>query len=327
MINEPLISVIIPVYNVEKYLERCLQSVLCQTYRKLEIILIDDGSTDGSSALLDAYAAKDSRIVVYHKANGGLSDARNYGIESANGEYLTFIDSDDDVTADYIEYLIKLLEDNKCAMSLCTHNVIFENGKVNGKGTGGQEVLKAERCLERMLYHDVVDTSAWGKLYNKKLFADIRFPKGKLFEDIGTTYKFFIASKKIACGYENKYNYYIRKNSIVTSGFNANKLDLLTMTDKMVADVNVKYPVLKHATLRRSVYARFSTLNQMLDIDNMAVQKREMINYIKNNAWKVFLNPKTPKRDKFAIIAIYFGFSVYKFSWFLFTKNDGKSLL
>ena len=123
--NDILVSVILPVYNVEKYLIKCLDSVIRQTYQKLEIILVDDGSTDSSGKICDEYANKDGRIKVFHKKNGGLSDARNYGIERSTGEYLAFIDSDDYVDDDYIEFLMNLTESGKYKISLCSLHVVF----------------------------------------------------------------------------------------------------------------------------------------------------------------------------------------------------------
>ena len=212
----PKISVVLPIYNVEKYLEKCIETVLKQTYSNIEIILVDDGATDSSPQICDKYAKLDNRIRVIHKVNGGLSDARNAGTAVATGEYITYIDSDDYVTETYVEYLYSLIEKYQTKVALCTHTIVFEGGKEVALGNGEQEVLDAEKCLERMLYHDVIDTSAWGKIYAIDLARQISFPKGKLFEDIGTTYKFFLASGKIACGYEPQYFYGIRKNSIVT---------------------------------------------------------------------------------------------------------------
>ena len=125
---KPLISVILPIYNVAQFLPRCIESVCRQTYDNLEIILVDDGSPDECGDICEKYAEKDNRIVVVHKQNGGLSDARNKGAEIANGEYITFIDSDDYVTDTYVEYLYSLIEKYGTRMSLCTHTVVFEKG-------------------------------------------------------------------------------------------------------------------------------------------------------------------------------------------------------
>ena len=183
--NKPLISIILPVYNVSAYLEKCLDSVLSQDYENLEIILVDDGSTDESPEICDRYKEKDNRITVIHKENGGLSDARNAGSSMAHGEYITFVDSDDSIQSEYVSYLYSLIEKYHTKMSLCTHTVVFEDGSVQVYGDGSDEVLDSKECIRRMLYHDVIDTSAWAKLYHRDLVKKIPYPVGMQYEDIG----------------------------------------------------------------------------------------------------------------------------------------------
>lgn len=312
--KEPLISIVLPIYNVEKYLSNCIESVLNQTYKNLEVILVDDGATDSCGRICDEYAEKDKRIVVYHKENGGLSDARNYGLEHCKGQYVTFIDSDDYIDSDYISYLYSVLIKHGTKMSICQHKVHYDIGKIKDLGHLGDEKLSSKECLERMLYHDVIDTSAWAKLYRTDLFDNVRYPKGKIFEDIGTTYKLMLASGQIACGYEAKYHYIFHENSIVNSSFSLKKMDMIEMTDKMAGDVLEIYPDLSDAVKRRQVYARFSTLNQMIDVKDRKYKKirKQIIEYIKKNRLLIVLNPKSPKRDKIAMIGIIVGFPIYK---------------
>lgn len=312
---KPLISVILPIYNVEKYLQRCVDSVLHQTYENLEVILVDDGSPDGCPALCDNIAKGDKRVRVLHKVNGGLSDARNAGAQIAAGEYITFIDSDDYVKETYVEYLYSLIEKYHTRMSLCTHTVVFESGKESIIGNGSDELLRADRCLERMLYGDVIDTSAWAKLYEADMVRETPYPVGKLFEDIATTYQFFLKCSKIACGYESQYYYMLRSNSIVYAGFNIRKLDLLEMTDLMAKDVKEVYPYLGFALERRKVYARFSTLNQMQNDNEHPKEKQMLISYIKEHRACISKNPKAPKRDKIALMVLSIGYPVYRFCW------------
>ncbi len=312
---KPKISVVLPIYNVEKYLETCVKAMTGQTYQNLEIILVDDGSPDGCPALCDELAKTDERIRVLHKENGGLSDARNAGTQIATGEYITFVDSDDVVTETYVEYLYSLIEKYGCDMSLCTHTVVFEDGKKIPYGDGTDEMLDAKECLRRMLYHDVIDTSAWAKLYRTEMAREILYPKGKLFEDIGTTYRFFLASGKIACGYQSQYFYMQRQNSIVSGKFNPHKLDLLEMTDKMAEDVEKVYPDLAQAILRRRVYARFSTLNQMLDVDGYKKERDEIISFIKAHKREIMADEHAPGRDKMAMRMLSMGYPVYRMAW------------
>lgn len=317
---EPLISVILPIYNIKSYLDKCMESLFAQTYKHLEIIMVDDGSTDGSEKLCDEYLAKDNRVRVFHKKNGGLSDARNYGIERSDGEYITCIDPDDFVDKDYVEYLYHLLNKFGCKMSICQHRVVFDSGKIEEKGFSGAEVLSNKRCIERMLYHDVVDTSAWAKLYHKSLFDTVQYPVGKLFEDIATTYKLMLQCDKIVVGYQSKYNYIIRSNSIVNGKFNPKKLDLLEMTDSMGEEVLTVYPDLKNAVLRRRVYARFSTLNQMLYVQGYEKVRKKIIDFINKHSVEVLQDTRTPRRDKAAICLLKCGYPVYRFCWRSYLK-------
>jgi len=321
---KPLISIILPIYNVKDYLPKCIKSIFAQTYTNLEIIMVDDGSTDGSGKLCDDYAAKDSRVRVFHKTNGGVSDARNYGVDNANGEYITWIDPDDYVDKDYVEYLYRLILKYNTKMSICQLRVVFVNGKIDEKGSSGNELLTNKNCIKRMLYHDVIDTSACLKLYHRDLYKNIRYPYGKLFEDMATTYKLMLKCSKIAVGYESKYNYVIRNNSIVNCAFNPNKLDLLEMTDNMGKEVLSIYPDLSKAVMRRRVYARFSTLNQMLEVEGHDDKKNEIIRFIKAHSKEIIFDKKAPKRDKFAIIVLYLSKRMYKKIWLIIRNRKRK---
>lgn len=319
--NSPLISVVLPIYNVESYLKRCLDSVCMQTYTNLDIILVDDGSPDNCGLICDSYAEKDNRIRVIHKQNGGLSDARNAGIDIAKGEYITFIDSDDYVDKTYIEYLVYLIQKFRTRIAISTHQVVYDTGKVIRCNSGEEYVLTDRDCMERILYHDTLDISAWGKLYCLALFQQVRYPKGKLFEDAGTTYKLILQCDQIACGIKDNYYYMVRSNSIVTSSFCPQKLDMIEVTDQMAEAVLKKYPDLLPAVQRRQVYARFTTLCQMLDCPK-EYQKTEdeLISYIKAHAKSQLTNPRVPRRDKAAFFACCCGKKTFQIAWRLYCR-------
>lgn len=319
---EDLVSVVIPVYNVQNYLRRCLDSVIEQTYYKLQIILVNDGSIDDSGKICDEYKKKDKRIEVIHKENGGLSDARNEGIKKAQGKYITFIDSDDEIAIDYIEFLYLLIVDNKADMSICSHVDVFEGKKKRhdwGKGT--ILVENPQNTLEKMLYKDGFDVSAWAKMYPLSAFSDVEFPKGKIFEDAATTYKLIAKCSKIALGLVGKYYYYIRSNSIVNSSFSEKKLDLNKMTEEMCFYIENKYPELKNATERRRLYAAFSSLNQLYKCEAVDSKIEEyLFEIIKKNRKSVLLNSKATKIDKAAIIILSISKKLYKIMWKLYLK-------
>lgn len=213
---QPLISVIVPCYNVEEYLPKCVESILNQTYRNLEIFLVDDGSPDRSGEICDGYAAVDKRIKVIHKENGGLSDARNVALDIMTGEYVTFIDSDDYVAEDYVEYLYKLIEENGVRLSVSWHQV-FAEGASKEMCTCPVIVKTVDRdvALSEIFYQRIFDSSAWAKMYHRSLFLDgIRYPKGWLYEDLSTTYRLMMKCSRIALSNYRSYFYLHRSTSI-----------------------------------------------------------------------------------------------------------------
>ncbi len=323
MTTSPLISVVLPVYNKEDYLPDCMETLLNQTYTNLEILLVDDGSTDRTPALCDEYARQDARVRALHKANGGVSDARNYGIRHADGEYITQVDPDDTVDADYVEYLYDLLVKYDADMSICQHRILFHNGKVEDFGGQGEKKADAEWCLEKMLYHDVIDVSCWGKLYHRSLFQDFSYPRGRIFEDHAATYRLFMKSRVIAVGFASKYNYIMHDVSIVHDSFSIRKLDLLPATDRMGRDILQEYPHLYRGVLRRRVYARLSTINQMLSVKGHDRERERMIAFVKRHAKEILQDPKAPKRDKAAVLALQAGYPIYRAAWrsYLYLKK------
>lgn len=212
-----LISIIIPVYNVEKYLVRCMESVLNQTYANLEIVLVDDGSPDNCGDICDRYAKIDSRIKVYHKLNGGLSDARNYGVERANGTYITFIDSDDYIASNYIEYLYQLIQKYNSDISVCCMVETKDNHAKYGVNAAlpDEQLLagvQASMALLRDLY--MVLVTAWGKLYRSDIVKKYSFPVGKKHEDEATTFKYYYEARTVAVGNHCLYAYFQNPKSI-----------------------------------------------------------------------------------------------------------------
>lgn len=214
---EQLVSIVIPVYNVEHYVERCLKSVMAQTYERIEIIVVDDGSTDSSGEICDKIAKHDTRITVYHKENGGLSDARNYGVEKATGEYITFIDSDDYVSADFIEYLYKMILESKAEVAccplkrVCTDITIYDKNNKMPK-TRVLSGYEATRELLGSLYTILV--TACGKLYKSELVKKHSFPVGRKHEDEATTAKYYYEAERVVIGNRKLYAYYQNHESI-----------------------------------------------------------------------------------------------------------------
>jgi glycosyltransferase involved in cell wall biosynthesis len=213
-----LISIIVPVYNMEKYLERCIESILSQTYRELEIILVDDGSADSSPQICDDYALKDNRIKVIHKENGGLSDARNAGLMIATGAYIGYVDSDDWIEPDMYERMYNACVLNNAELSVCRYFSEFADGTVGG-GDGREEVLDREELLRIYISGRdgyLIYNSVWSKLFKRELVEGVVFPKGQNSEDIMYTTKAFCKLNKAVYIDLCLYHYVLdRKDSIM----------------------------------------------------------------------------------------------------------------
>lgn len=215
--KDNLISVIVPIYNTEKYLCKCVDSIINQTYTNLEIILVNDGSSDNCGKICDEYAKKDNRIKVIHKLNGGLSDARNVGIKKAKGKYISFVDSDDYINKNMIDVLFNLQLSNKSDISIISYKVVYDNNIVdeNFKKISEPIILNKYQALLYLFYDNKIGNYAWNKLYKKELFNNMEFPKGKKMEDLGTTYKLFELCEKIVYSDTELYYYLQRNNSIL----------------------------------------------------------------------------------------------------------------
>ena len=226
-----LITIIVPVYKVEDYLQRCVDSILCQTYGELEIILVDDGSPDRCGEICEEYAKGDPRIKVIHKENGGLSDARNAGIEQASGRYITFLDSDDWVHEEYVERLYGLLNETGADVSSCGY--LTTGSEQISEDLSAESVYEftGEEALDQLVAFGDLHAQmivAWGKLYKTELFDGIRFPYGRIHEDEFTTYKLLYRAGKVAVSTRKLLYYWQREDSIMGSGFKVkNKLDFL----------------------------------------------------------------------------------------------------
>lgn len=216
MDGKTLISIIVPVYNVERFLPRCLESLMAQTYETLEIILVDDGATDSSGAICDEYAAKDSRITVIHKKNGGLSSARNAGLEIARGAYIGFVDSDDWVEPEMYGHMLSLAKKYDAKL-VCAGRYDVEES--TGEKTVGlcpekEEVVTGQELVGRIFTWDGLDSAAWDKLYHRSILQNFRYPLGKICEDVPVTYRIVLeAGKAVLCD-RPFYNYFHRAGSI-----------------------------------------------------------------------------------------------------------------
>lgn len=298
MTKDPLISIIVPVYNTAKHLPKCLNSIINQTYQNLEIIIINDGSTDNSDKIIQKYAAKDSRIKTKYQKNQGLSAARNTGLNIATGKYVTFIDSDDTVEPDMINAMLSALHKHNAEISVCSFKEVYPSGKTTNFNHGyPEQTFTTPQALAAMLKEHGFMVSSTMKLYPISFFKNTKFPINKLHEDVGTTYKLIMQAKNIIFLPQSYYNYHHYGNSII-SNFNDNKFDLITLTDQMCDDINKKFPELINITNERRMRARFSLLRQ---IPFNHPRKKELLTYLKKHQSYITKNPEATTTDKIAL--------------------------
>ena len=243
-----LISIIVPVYNTGALLPRCIQSIQAQTYRNLEILLIDDGSRDDSGAICDAFAAEDSRIRVIHKENGGQSSARNLALDLAKGEYITCVDSDDwleDETA-YEKMMELMLQYQVKLVCGGRYDIDGDTGQRSlGLCPAKTEVMTAEQMLKKLFVWDGCDSAPWDKLYHRSVFDKLRFPEGKTSEDVAIVYKLVEAAGTVVMTDLPYYNYYHRPNSTTTASVSQRTFYMEEFGREIYADVSKRYPSLE----------------------------------------------------------------------------------
>lgn len=278
-----LISVIIPAYNCEKYLKASVKSVLLQNYKNFELLIINDGSTDYTSALCEKLKLLDSRIKVFHKENGGLSDARNYGIKRANGKYICFLDADDTYNENYLLELLKLIKQNDVLLAVCGYVEVFSDGKKRySKVLETDSVLSQEEVIEQFALNKIFTAHAWTKMYDARLFKKVEFPKGKNYEDIFIMPKIIKQCENVAFSKKHLINYNLVPNSISRSINISNEIDAFFATFekfKLYSSIeNLYYDLAKEPVeiaLRLKIHARknkdekylyaLSTINRFLN--------------------------------------------------------------
>ena len=311
-----MISVIVPVYNVEKYLSRCIDSILNQTYKDFEIILFDDGSKDNSGKICDEYAAKNKNIKVIHSENGGLSNARNKGTEASGGEYITFVDSDDLIHKNYLEVLITLIDKNNADISCCNFNFFDDNSII-----GFENISDNSKCLDNMnatsemLYGKIHGSSACAILLKREIAIKNKFMPGKYHEDDLISFKFFISAKKIAYTSSKLYYYYQRTGSIMHSQFGQIAIDELDAADYIVENCK-QYD---DCVIKAAYVKKFSNYKDVLitypDLKKISIETYIRIkNELNSICSKIYKDRDAPKRIRIsAFIESLFGINMMIF--------------
>lgn len=260
----PTISVIVPVYKVEKYLDKCVASILNQTHTDIEVILVDDGSPDNCGVMCDEWASKDTRIHVIHKENGGISSARNRGLDEAKGEFISFIDSDDYVETNMLEVLYKGLIDNDADVSVCgVYNVYDSFMRPQTEGIK-EFICDGVTAYRKLLEGVEIPAALWNKLYKRETIGGLRFPLGKIYEDAFFFADFMPRVKKVWVTTKPLYYYIHRNKSLMTEPFNMKALDAIDAYLYNMKIIEDKYPHLKEQGEFRLYWAYFSVLDRML---------------------------------------------------------------
>ena len=300
---KPDISIIVPVYNTEKYVQSCLESLIKQTYKDIEIIVVNDGSNDESLVKCKEIAEKDSRIKIFTKTNGGLSDARNYGINKAEGTYLGFVDSDDYISENMYESLLSGITYNNADIAVAAINQVDEIGNIlKTRSIDGEEKLLTKyEGMEELLFSQRISNSVCNKLFKRELFSKIRFPVGKLYEDEYVTYKLFDKAHKIYICTNAFYFYRYNESSITHCKFSEREFDRIIASELKIEFCNNNYPKLVHLAEKYLVY------DAIIALSKMDVYKKSYDRYIAKNIRKYLLifliGQNSIKAKVFAVLA------------------------
>ena len=311
--NRPKVSIIIPVYNVEKYLDKCVTSVLAQTLSDIEIILVDDGPTDRSGEMCDKYL-NDQRVKVIHKKNGGLSDARNKGIEASTADYIGFIDSDDYIELDMFELLYSNIRKYDADVSFCGMYNVYANGpKPAYVTTTGQFVVDAKRAIELVLGGEYASVSAVNKLYKKECLGNHRFLYGKTSEDAHFMVPFLTRIKRGVIDMSPKYYYVHREGTITTRPFKRSDLSIIEAYTNNKKIVDEMYPELSEIAAFRCFWAHFYVLDKMIRTDSYGNngEYKTIVSEIKRNYFKIIRNKYVGRGRKIAVTGLLLSKKIY----------------
>lgn len=320
LVLKPKISIIVPVYNVEKYLNRCVDSIINQTYENLEIILVNDGSTDKSSEICDMYSKRDNRIKVIHKKNGGLSSARNAGLDIASGLYIGFVDSDDWISNDMYEHLYSIIEEYECDIAKC--DALYTRAtSINNKTTEKQkiEVIKDDEAIKKLLETSTM-LSVCKRLYKASLFIGVRFPHGKINEDFVPSYNLFKKSNFIVISNLKKYYYYMREGSITKSGLSEKDFDYIDACDEIIKLVSNDYPQFLELAKQRRYRANFTLLAKLAyfgsapNNTNIEEQQKTLLKEIRKNYFNLVASPILSLSRKLMISVMCINYDFFRFA-------------
>ena len=323
--EKPVISVIVPVYNVENYLERCVNSLLAQTFASFEILLVDDGSKDRSGRLCDELAGRDDRIRVIHKENGGLSDARNAGIDAAEGEYLCFIDSDDYIEPEMLQVLHRLIAENQADISVCGICDCYESGRYPQSTQIRELVFTGTEALKATLEGKELPGSVCTKLIRRDLLANHRFATGKTYEDAFITPELLLNAKLVAATTQSLYNYWHRDDSITTRPFSQKNMDAVDAYAYTLEVIGQRCPELTDVAMFRLFWAYFVVLDKMLVTEHyqQLPQYKQVVAFLQKNWMNIVKCGYFQKSRRLAAVALKLHVQLYRLLVMCHNKTYG----
>lgn len=314
MVNT-LVSIIVPVYNAQDYIQECVNSIVHQTYSNLEIVLVDDGSKDKSGAMCDDFSKSDSRIKVIHKINGGLANARNTGVDCSTGSFIVFLDNDDVLAKDFVEYALDKIIAYQADMFIMPYQKFIKN--VDFPNANDQiHVIDSYECLKHILMHDpCMPISSHSKIFKRELCLKHRF--AYLYEDSATVYKFVLDSNKIVASIVPRYGYRIREGSIMREKFSIKKMDIIDVTSHMYEDIIEVYPDLKDTVSSRCIS---NLMNVFLQINRgqYKEQQNQLWDEIKRYRLNAIIGKNVRRKAKVSAVMSYFGKDIIRFIYKLF---------
>lgn len=307
------ISIIVPVYKVEKYLEKCVDSILAQTFTDFELILVDDGSPDNSGAICDEYAKRDARVKVVHKENGGLSSARNAGIEVAQGKYLGFIDSDDYIADDMYEILYNNIIREDADLSICGIFHVYD-GKKPVEKPNKYMILNRDEATVLIFHGNQISDHAVNKLYKKSIFSEVRYPEGMYHEDSFTIVGILDECKKIVIDTRQKYYYYHRDDSITSQTFSKKHLEYIFAWEQNEMKVSGRSKKIDEAAHQRVCFANFLVLDKIVNanMENKVSETKEIVKYLRSNFSFIMKNSIFTKNRKISMLLLMISIKLYK---------------
>jgi len=312
------IGIIVPVYNVEKTLSRCIESILNQTFENFKLILINDGSLDRSGEICEEYRKMDSRITVIHKKNGGLSSARNAGIDIVDTEYIGFVDSDDFIDKDMYNTLYQAIireeaDISSCDFLQCEEGEMDDLSKIN-KEEAVYLTYQGKDSVKQLLRDKEINRSAWNKLYKSELFENIRYPVGKLYEDTYTTYKLYLLAKRVVHTNYKGYYYMFNPNSITREAFSPKHFDVITETKRVLCDLQNNRPDLceyEYGRLAKQYVGLVVKIFDSLNNKKNKVYLDKIMEDIKQDFVYFRHNKTLDKKYKIVIFILYYNPSLF----------------